>query len=171
MSKIFKASLVVLLVVIIGSITVSKKKPEAPRLGLSQENEGREHIKQEESRDYKNKIPTSGPHANPVTWGISDKELENKNIIHNMEHGGIVVSYNADLPSSDVDNLKKLFSKPYSVEDFRPTKAVIMPKKDQEKPLVLSSWDRTYELDGYDQAKIIEYYKTNIGRSPEPKAQ
>jgi len=171
MSRIFKASLLVLLVVLIGSIAVSKKKPEAPRLGLTQENEGREHIKQTEDKEYKNSIPTSGPHANPAKWGVSDKELENKNIIHNMEHGGIVISYSPSLPESDISSLKKLFSEPYPIEDFRPTKAVIMPKKKQTKPLVLTSWDRVYELDNYDQAKIIEYYQNNIGRSPEPTAQ
>lgn len=144
--------------------------PAKPRLGIAQTDEGRTHITPGQKVTYKAAIPTSGPHGEEAPWGYSPQQLLNENIIHNMEHGGIVVSYQPDLDSKTVEKLIALYTKPYAVSSFKPTKVVIMPRAGQQKPIVLASWNRLLELDSYNQQTLIDYYLTNVGHSPEPSA-
>lgn len=169
-SKYFKLALVGLVITLIGAVVYTQKKPAEPRLGLEQANEGREHIENGVQKEYKSKIPTSGPHAKPVPWGISSIQLEDENLVHNLEHGGVVISYKPSLGSDSIKKIEQLFSEPYAIESFRPTKAVVMPRQDQEAPIVLTSWDRIFTLDSFDQQSVIDYYTRNIGKSPEPTA-
>ncbi len=144
--------------------------PAKPRLGVAQTDEGRTHIRPGQKVTYKAAIPTSGPHGEEAPWGYSPQQLPNESIIHNMEHGGIVVSYRPDLDTATVNKLIALYTKPYAVSSFRPTKVVIMPRAGQERLIVLASWNRLLELDTYNQQTLIDYYLTNVGHSPEPTA-
>lgn len=146
------------------------RTPAKPRLGTAQTDAGRTHISPGKQVAYKAAIPTSGPHGEEAPWGYSPQQLPNENIIHNMEHGGIVVSYRPDLDSATIEKLRALFTKPYAVSSFQPTKVIIMPRAGQQEPIVLASWDRLLKLDSYNQQTLIDYYLTNVGHSPEPTA-
>lgn len=167
---------VVLIIIVglaLGGIFLKTKKPESvlARLGTKQADEGRQHVSQTEKIQYKAPIPTSGPHSQEAEWGVSPIQLPNESVVHNMEHGGVVISYSPDLDSTTVSKLTALFEKPYAVSTFLPTKAIVMPRSEQTKPIVLASWNRELQLDSFDQQKIIDYYNTNIGKSPEPKGR
>jgi len=60
---------------------------------------------------------------------------------------------------------------PYSVDDFKPLEVVLAPRKANDAPIIVSSWNRNMKLQSYDRDKIIEYYKTNVNKSPEPQAR
>jgi hypothetical protein len=163
--------IIVVLVFVTGAVVFNKAKtPPKPRLGIAQQDKGRKHIKPGEKVTYKNAIPTSGPHGEEASWGYSPVQLPNENIIHNMEHGGIVVSYRPDLNKSVIQEIIALYTGPYTADSFHPTKVVIMPRAEQQKPIVLASWNRLLELDNYDQQTLIDYYLSNVGHSPEPGA-
>lgn len=153
-------------------VFTTSSKPETPRPGAEQADAGREHIAVGQKASYKDTIPTSGNHSvQPAAWGISDVELPNEAVIHNMEHGGIVISYKSDIDIALKAKIAALFEKPYSNPDFRPTKAIVMPRQSQSEPIVLASWKRLQRLATYDERSIIDYYTRNIGNSPEPNAR
>lgn len=168
-NKVFYGIIAFIMAGVVGFFVLQKEPPQA-RLGIEQADEGREHIAEDAKATYKAKIPTSGPHASPVRWQAYDMQIPNENIVHNMEHGGIIVSYRPDTDTATIQKLKELLYPPYTVKEFTPTKVILMPRADQEKPLLLTSWNRLMELDAYDQQTVIDYYKTNIGKSPEPGA-
>lgn len=91
---------IVLAVVILGftgAIIAAKanKPPEPPRPGVEQSDHGREHV---DSKKYGgDQPPTSGAHANPISWGVYDTEVRDDQLVHNMEHGGIYISYQPSL--------------------------------------------------------------------------
>ena len=152
-------------------IVTSDNKQSTPRPGTEQADAGREHIAVGTKAGYKDAIPTSGTHSvQPASWGISETELSNESIVHSMEHGGVVISYKPDSDPALKAKLSDLFQEPYSNKNFRPTKAIVMPREGQKAPLVLASWKRLQELNFYDAAAIIDYYTRNIGNSPEPNA-
>ncbi len=170
-NKLFLIIIAIIVVSVTGVVVFNKAKtPAKPRLGVAQQDEGRDHIKPGQKVTYKNAIPTSGPHGEEAPWGYSAQQLPNENIIHNMEHGGIVVSYRTDLDKATIQKIKALYTEPYTVDTFHPTKVVVMPRAEQQKPIVLASWNRLLELDTYDQQTLIDYYLTNVGHSPEPTA-
>jgi hypothetical protein len=166
---------VLLLVAVIGLVgafaATNKSKPAVVRPGSEKPDKGRQHIAVGQSASYDTDVPTSGTHSvQPASWGVSLVELPNEAVVHNMEHGGVVVSYKATTDKETIDKLTALLSKPYSNKDFLPTKVILMPRSDQTAEIVLASWRRSQELSEYDEAKIIDYYNSNIGKSPEPTA-
>ena len=49
------------------------------------------------ARCYTSNPPTSGPHStNPMPFKISRTRRPKENLLHNMEHGGVVIWYNTD---------------------------------------------------------------------------
>ena len=166
----FPVALATVVVGFIAVIIVSKitAPPEPPRPGIEQADHGREHVS---SKEYGgDQPPTSGSHANPVAWGVYDTEVRDDQVIHNMEHGGIDVSYQPDLPEDQIEKLKGLLSAPFSNPEFKPTKIVLAPRQANTSPIELSSWRRSEPLVSYDQKKIEDYVVRNLGKSPEPLA-
>ena len=166
-SKIFYGSMAILIIGSIAFISINKE-PEKPRPGLAHEDNGRKHV---EAKEYGGEEPpTSGDHAEPLPWQVYDQEVPDGNVIHNMEHGGVYISYRPDLPKEQVAKIRALFSKPYSNPTFSPIKAIVAPRKNNKAPIVMSSWTRSQTFESFDEAKMIDYYLKNTGKSPEPGA-
>ncbi|HEX7587441.1 MAG TPA: DUF3105 domain-containing protein, partial [Anaerolineae bacterium] len=74
--------------------------------------QGRDHIADHTGHpDYNSNPPTSGWHwANPLDWGIYTSQQFQEQLIHNLEHGGIVIQYN-DLTAADVQRLTNLVNR------------------------------------------------------------
>ena len=69
---------------------------------------GRQHIEKLSSDfRYNSYPPTSGPHyppgpKAPAVWNLYDAPVDETALVHNLEHGGVVVQYGADVPASTV---------------------------------------------------------------------
>jgi hypothetical protein len=163
-------AVILIAIVVFGFVLITKEPVQRIIMGQSQENEGREHIPSGQYTEYKNEIPTSGPHADPVGWGAYDQQVPNENIVHNMEHGGIIVSYATDADPELIAKLRGLFSAPFADESFTPSKSLVMPRGEQEPLILLTSWDRIFTLDEYDEQQLKDYYLNNVNKSPEPNA-
>lgn len=147
----------------------SQQTAEA-RPGVEQPNKGQKHV-EEGSVKYGGGVPpTSGEHASPAPWQVYKQEVPDINTIHNLEHGGIVITYKPDLPAEQIAKIEGLFSKPYSRKKFSPIKALVAPRTANESPIIMSSWTRNLQLDAYDEEKMVDYYLKNVGKAPEGTA-
>jgi hypothetical protein len=165
--KVFYAIIAAVIVGVLG-LAVANKKPDAPRPGLEHADEGRTHV---QTKEYGGEEPpTSGDHAEPLAWQVYKQVVPDVNVIHNMEHGGVYISYRPDLPKEDITKIEALFSRPFSNASFTPSKAIIAPRNDNKAPIVMSSWKRSQTFEVYDEQAMIDYYLKNIGKSPEPGA-
>ena len=64
------------------------------------------HVRGNETVSYNTVPPTSGDHwSTPARCGVYEDGLPDERIVHNLEHGNIVVSYNLATPE-EVDQLK-----------------------------------------------------------------
>ena len=75
------------------------KESSKPLPGQFVESQGRDHISKEkwEKFKYNSNPPTSGPHD--VEWikaGIYDVPQGDGNLVHSLEHGYIIISYNCE---------------------------------------------------------------------------
>jgi uncharacterized protein DUF3105 len=60
--------------------------------------------------DYNSFPPSSGPHyAQPAPWGIYPDAVKQTILVHNLEHGGIVVQYGKGVGQSDIDKLSSWY--------------------------------------------------------------
>ncbi|MEK7526132.1 MAG: DUF3105 domain-containing protein [Patescibacteria group bacterium] len=84
--------------IIVGIIFwIKNKQSNSPEIEIGQKAEdlGREHVTDIYGKSYSSNPPTSGPHF-PV-WakkGIYDRLLSDGYLIHSLEHGYIIISYN-----------------------------------------------------------------------------
>lgn len=126
--------------------------------------EGREHVSNTESVEYKTNPPTSGNHyADAIDWGIYDYELQDERVVHGLEHGGIWISYKG----VDEDTVKKI----EAIARKYPNRVIASPRPENDSAIAVASWGRLLELDVFDEQKIIEYIKKNTNKSPEKLAR
>lgn len=171
-NKVFMGLIAALVVGVLGFTLFSgeSKQTAAARPGVEQPNKGQKHVA-EGAVKYGGAIPpTSGEHASPAPWQVYKQEVPDVNTIHNLEHGGIVITYNSNLPADQIAKIEGLFSKPYSREGFSPIKAIVAPRAANESPIIMSSWTRNLKLEAYDEQKMIDYYLKNVGKAPEGTA-
>ena len=137
---------------------------EKERPGQAFPIQGREHITTGASHpSYNSSPPTSGSHyAEPAAWGTYTRELPDEQLVHNLEHGGIWISYNNISPEVK-EKLETLASR-------YPRSVVLTPREKNTAPIVLASWGRLQELTDYDERSIVAFIKTNKNKSPESLA-
>lgn len=59
------------------------------------------------SKAWKTDPPTSGPHYDvPAVWGSYDDPVNQAQLVHNLEHGGISVQYGSGVPEATVTELE-----------------------------------------------------------------
>lgn len=109
---------------------------------------------------YNSDPPTSGPHwPDPAPWGPYDRTLPAEQLVHNLEHGGIVIYYNCrDCPDL-VQQLKD------AIKGWRHT--VLVPYYDMKPRIALTAWRYIDELDQFDQDRVATFIKAYIDRGPE----
>lgn len=115
--------------------------------------------------------PTSGEHGNTIAWGIHTTPIADINVLHNLEHGGIYVSYRPDISKDDIAKIEKLFSVPSSKKEFNPAKAVVAPRAQNKANIILSSWSRSEAFTSFNESAMYDYYVKNFNHSPEPFAK
>lgn len=171
-NKVFVAILAILVIGLTGAVVVNRKnEPKKERPGIAQEDKGKSHIPTTNQPNVGGEPPTSGDHdASPLPWQAYDQEVPDAKAVHNLEHGGIYISYRPDLPPEQINKIKALFTKPFSRKGFSPNKVIIGPRAANSSPIVMSSWARSLKLDAFDEQVMVDYYLRNVSKSPEPAA-
>jgi hypothetical protein len=78
----------------IGFFTYNEVKPKP---GTEIPDLGRGHVALGTKIDYNSNPPTSGPHFEVWTQaGVYDTPKEDRNLVHSLEHGYVIISYNCD---------------------------------------------------------------------------
>ncbi|MGH2699555.1 MAG: DUF3105 domain-containing protein [Actinomycetota bacterium] len=101
------------------------------------ESEGNQHVDTGTPVAYEADPPTTGNHwAEPANADFYETEVAAEQLVHNQEHGQIVVYYNADAPQEVLDELEEL------VDQERNT-TLAAPWDGIEEPynFVLTAWD------------------------------
>ena len=144
----------------------------AETIGTHEADEGTLHVGVGEKTTYKTDPPTSGTHWNqasvaPAPWGIKEATLPNEVIVHNLEHGGIVIFYK-DLTPSDLAALREL-ARTMMQSGF--PKIVVEPYPLTDSKIALSAWRWSLKLQGYDDVPIVKFVKTHYEGPDAPEPQ
>ncbi len=113
---------------------------------------------------YTSNPPTSGEHyPNWAPWGVHTQSLPDELLVHNLEHGGIWISYKDPRDTELARNLEALAGR-------YPTKVIVTPRPQNDAPIAVAAWGRLLKLQQYDEQQImkfVEAYRGKIG--PEPQ--
>lgn len=167
--KIIGGVVLLTLVIIVGGFllwnsqaTDDKARLSKSLMGEKMADEGSIHIARGKSHPaYNSNPPTSGPHwADVAGAGIKDETVPDELVLHSMEHGAAVVWYREGLGQAEIDKIKEAF---YASSG----KKIMLPRKDLDVPVALTSWGYLLKLQTIDEAKIKEFIETNNDRAPE----
>jgi hypothetical protein len=147
--------------------------PDGP--GKKIEDLGSYHIGEgEEHPDY-NSIPaTSGWHyaqpLAPVSWGVHKDFIPDEKKIHNLEHGGISITYNCP---SGCDELVKSLADIVERGRTEGMELLLSPHPGTEKRIALTAWAFIDHLDPFDKDRIINFIDAhhNSPNAPETQAR
>jgi hypothetical protein len=129
--------------------------------------EGHEHIPNPEfpHAPYLSNPPTSGPHTPFIApWGIYGKPVPNEILLHNLEHGGVILGHRCTDCPEVVAGLKAL-AKGYPL-------VIIAPNPALPAPIVLSAWQHALaveRLDGPSEQAIRDFLARHHGVDHHPK--
>lgn len=142
---------------------VEEDRLNRPLIGEKIEEMESPHVKLGEPHDpYNSNPPTSGPHiGNGVAGaGIKSEPVADELVLHSLEHGAVVLWYREDIKQEDLYRLKNVFNEASG-------KKIMVPRKDMDTIIALTSWGYLLRLESVDDVRIKEFIETNNDRAPE----
>ena len=123
-----------------------------------------DHVPVGQSIAYPSHPPTSGQHAaSPATWGFHTEPIVDELAVHNLEHGGVVVSYN-NIPADDLAKVRALLSS-YPRDQYGEVKLLIRPyEKITPGTITLTAWNWIDELPSYDEARVKAFMDAHLNK-------
>ena len=125
--------------------------------------EGREHVRDGTNVKYKVFPPTSGNHyAVPVVWNAYDSPIEEERVVHNLEHGGIVIQYGKDVPQATVDQLREEYQSD-------PNGLVLAPLPSLGNQIAFTAWTHLAKCPTFDRGAFETFRDELRAKGPEPR--
>ncbi len=123
----------------------------------------RDHIQPGQSHPaYNSNPPTNGWHwANPQDWGIYTAPQVQEQLVHNLEHGGIVIQYN-NLSESEIQTLTALVQR-----DTYHTILAPYPGLPDGVHVALTAWDHLQTCNGVDENAVRTFTAAFRDKGPE----
>jgi hypothetical protein len=129
------------------------------------------HVPEGTPVTYNSIPPTSGLHyANQVApWDSYQSRVDDPRVVHNLEHGGIVIAYKG-IEEAAVQRLEGFLGKgPFASAAFPASrygnrvKLVIHPDdRLNDGEIVLTAWERMDRLATVDEERIRNFYVANL---------
>lgn len=143
-------------------VVTYSKKAQDNKPGVAVPDQGRGHIGVGvEHEPYNSSPPTSGPHYEQwAKWGVYEEKLPDEQLVHNLEHGGIWISY------QDKDN-PELFEKLKDIAEDYSVKVILTYRPENDAPIVLAAWTRLLKLETFDEKQIKSFIRAFINKGPE----
>jgi hypothetical protein len=113
---------------------------------------------------YQTDPPTSGEHYSRwVNPGFYGKAQTPELLVHNLEHGHVVLYYNTAKLSQE-----QLAAVKAAAEKFKGNwDGVVAVPRENGPALILTAWEHSLTLETFDQAKMDVFVDTFRGRGPE----
>ena len=158
---------VLVALLLVGGIAwVAFRQASRPALGEVVPSQGQQHIQVGQSHPpYNSDPPTSGWHyEEPARAGFYAEPLPDEQLIHNLEHGHIVISYDCS-KLADCETVKTELQD--MVRSFESWKVVAVSRQNADAAIALTAWGRIDKLDDYDADRISAFIQQWRDRGPE----
>lgn len=144
---------------------------------------GREHVPLGTVVEYNSNPPTSGKHyADWVRAGVYDNPRDDRNLVHSLEHGYVILSYKCNSPSGarsekleeatgggevdeECNQRKEQLSQIYNKKGKR--KLIIVPRPNLETNFTLTAWTYLDKFDEFYGMRIEKFIDAHRDNGPE----
>lgn len=173
----------IIIIFVFAGVWFFAKKSASPLPAKFYPSEGREHVAIGTKVKYKTNPPTSGNHfADWTHTGVYDKPWEDGYLVHSLEHGYIIISYNCmkDNSKSGTDSaalsdpawssksckdLKKQLSDFANEEKL--WKLIVIPRPNMDTKIALTAWARLDKMDIFDKVRAQRFIDAFRDHGPE----
>jgi hypothetical protein len=123
-----------------------------------------DHRSEGSALQYNSVPPAGGPHWNAVApWGISTTPVRDEIAVHNLEHGGVVVSHNL-IPQADLDRIRALLTS-YPRDRYGQVKLLIRPYDGiPAGTFVLAAWGWKQSFSAYDESAVRSFMDAHLNK-------
>jgi Protein of unknown function (DUF3105) len=120
---------------------------------------------------YNTNPPNSGPHwsaqgIGPINWTVYTTQQRNEGVVHNLEHGGVLLAYDPSVGQDVVEKLKAVRAG-WPKDKYGEVKIIIEPYAGMDAKIALTAWGWIDKMDTFDQARIQGFILAHIGKGPE----
>ncbi len=122
------------------------------------------------SKKWNTDPPTSGPHnAQPAVFGAYTAPVNQAQLVHNLEHGGIAIQYGKDVPETTVAELRSFY-------DDHQAGTMLSPLDELGDQIAIGAWNVTSETNqkgilakcpGFDQKAYTAFFDEYQFKGPE----
>jgi len=125
-------------------------------------NQGQEHIPEGSPRpEYNSNPPTSGPHyAQWLPTGVYEQPTLDENLVHNLEHGHIWLSYRDEDDTEIIETLTEIQSQ-------FPRWVIVTYRPENDDRLVAAAWTRMLPMETPDEDAILAFITRHRNNAPE----
>ena len=127
------------------------------------ESEGDAHVQDGKKVTYRSFPPVSGDHyATPAIWNAYDAPLEPERVVHNLEHGGIVINYGSKVPAATVEELREFY-----LGD--PNGLVLAPLPRLNDKIAVVAWTHLATCTKFDEGAFSTFRDAFRAKGPEAR--
>lgn len=176
---------VIVIVVVLGVVAavaflVVRNRQSAARLAdaviaagaseiMEHDEEGSSHVEPPATVDYETDPPTSGNHyENVAGWGVYRETVQAETLVHNLEHGGVVIHYRPDdLTDEEIEMLEDFVEEDYPDTQDLQGGVILNPNPDIPEPVALAAWQHTQTMEEPNLVVIEHFISERCGEGPE----
>jgi Protein of unknown function (DUF3105) len=110
---------------------------------------------------YNSNPPTNGWHY-PIwaDWGIYDQTIPDEYVVHNLEHGGVWISYRNSSDTQTVSEIQTLVSND-------PDRMIVTYRPEDDSAIAVAAWGVLLKLDSFDETAIKAFVQNYRYHGPE----
>ena len=125
------------------------------------------------SKKWNTNPPTNGPHySTPALWGSYTTPVNQAQIVHNLEHGGIYIQFGSKVPAATVKQIRNFY-------DSHLNATIVAPLPRLGNEIALGAWTTVAEnqpnngtaylvkCTGFDEKAYTAFFKAYQGKGPE----
>ncbi len=138
---------------------------------------------------YNSNPPTSGPHYEEwVRAGVYSEPKDDRNLVHSLEHGYVILSYKCNLessfqslessesakeasPSGKLDSQEDCDQRKSQLEDVfnskKQRKLIVVPRPNLDTNFALTAWTYLDKFDNFESSRVESFIDAHRDNGPE----
>jgi len=137
------------------------------------ESQGQRHVETLPKGFKYNSVPaTSGPHQPqplaPIVWGVYDEPVEEIKVVHNLEHGGVIVQYGPEVSAQTVRNIVAWYrDDPNGLVVAPLPPALLEEQPERPDEIALTAWTYLQTCKRFNEEAFSNFVDLHRGNGPE----
>ena len=137
------------------------------------ESQGQRHVETLPKGFKYNSVPaTSGPHQPqplaPIVWGVYDEPVEEIKVVHNLEHGGVIVQYGPEVSAQTVRDIVAWYrDDPNGLVVAPLPPALLEEQPELSDEIALTAWTYLQTCKRFNEEAFSNFVDLHRGNGPE----